>query len=81
MKTEKRYIRRHNRIEKKWRKLKDRVHCCEQCGEIRIGLNHSWARYYQKFFLECEYCHRCGKSKPTIRAAIREWNKSDPEID
>lgn len=76
---EDRYLRkRHKRVAKRWKKLKPMVKCCPDCFETRVGLNDSIMHRRKRFYLECENCHWCGKSMPTIRLAVRSWNKQKP---
>lgn len=69
------YRRRHERVGRKWKKLKPKAKHCPNCRCHSIGLNDFYFRKFKRFFLECENCHWCGKSYPTIRMAIRSWNK------
>jgi hypothetical protein len=65
----------YERVQKKWDKLQPRIRRCT-CGGI-VGLNENLAgtSLRKRFFLECAECHWCGKSRATIRGAIRAWNR------
>jgi len=66
---------RHERIEKKWVRLKSKANNCPDCNSCRTGLNDSFLHRWNRFYLECENCHWCGRSMPTIRLAVWIWNK------
>lgn len=67
------YERHHNRIHRKYVKLRPTIKDCI-CGGL-VGMNEAIGRKYKRFYIECEDCHWCSKSMPTIRMAIRAWNK------
>lgn len=71
----KREERRHKRVSRKWNRLGPKADACPECNEHELGLNDSLTHRWKRFFVECEHCHWCGKSRPTIRWAIRAWNK------
>lgn len=75
---DRRLRKRHHRVAKKWLKLKPTVNCCPDCFEKRVGLNDSLTSRIKRFSIECENCHWWGKSMPTIKLAVREWNKQKP---
>lgn len=68
-------MKRRMRIEKKWNKIKSKAKPCPDCGCKDVGLNDCFMRRFKRFFLECEECHWCGKTYPTIRMAVRSWNR------
>lgn len=70
-----RYARRHMRTGRKWRRLKKLADVCPACFSDRVGLNESHTSIWKRFWLECDECYYCGKSRPTIRMAIRTWNR------
>ena len=63
-----------DRIEQKWQRLKLKARPCPNCGNKAVGLNDSFMHRFNRFWLECESCHWCGRSKPTIKMAIKAWN-------
>lgn len=75
MTPEERYERNHDRIEKRWQKLKKKAYRCPDCLNVKVGLNDSFMHKFHRFFIECENCHWCGESRPTIMLAIYAWNK------
>lgn len=75
MTIEERTERRQERIGKRWAKLISKRKPCPDCGSYRTGLNHCLMHKFKKYFLECEDCHWCGKTMPTIRMAIWSWNR------
>ena len=76
MTPEQKAIRRYERVGRKWDSLKSKRKNCPNCWSYRIGLNDSFIRTnkLKRFWLECDDCHWCGKSYPTIRLAIWGWN-------
>ena len=69
--------KRHKRVERKWQKLKPECECCPDCFEKVFGLNDSLFHRIKRFSVECENCHWVGKSMPTIKLAVRAWNKQE----
>ena len=59
----------------KWLELKRTCLRCPNCHNERVGLNEVLSTFFHRFFVECEECHWCGKSRPTIKWAIKVWNK------
>ena len=66
---------RHEKVGKKWAKLKPKANDCPDCNSCRTGLNDRLLHRWKRFYLECENCHWCGRSMPTIRLAVWIWNK------
>ena len=66
---------RHEKIGRKWAKLKPKANNCPDCNSCRTGLNDRLLHRGKRFYLECENCHWCGRSMPTIRLAVWIWNK------
>lgn len=66
------YERHHNRIHKKWTRLKSHICPCP-CGG-NVGLNESLSRRFNKFYCECEACYWSSKRAMTVKGAIRNWN-------
>ena len=75
MTPEERYERRHNRVHRKWVKLRKKAAPCCDCHSANVGLNDSYSHRFRRFFLECENCHWCAGSFPTIRLAVWDWNR------
>ena len=71
--------RRHERVRRKWREKNVKAKPCPNCGCGKLGLNDSILHRWKRFYLECENCHWCGKSRPTIGTAIRAWNRDNVE--
>lgn len=71
--------RRHERVRRKWREKKVKAKPCPNCECGQIGLNDSLLHRWKRFYLECENCHWCGKSRPTIGAAVKAWNRDNVE--
>lgn len=69
------YKKHHDRIHRKYVKLRPTMMNCT-CGGL-VGMNEIMGRTFKfkRFYIECEDCHWCSKSMPTIRMAIRAWNK------
>ena len=69
------YERHHERIHKKYVKLRPSIMSCT-CGGL-VGMNEIMGRRFKfkRFYIECEDCHWCSSSMPTIRLAIKAWNK------
>ena len=65
---------RHAKVGKKWAKLKPKANNCPDCGSCGTGLNDRLLHKWKRFYLECENCHWCGRSMPTIRLAVWIWN-------
>ena len=72
------YQKRYEKTQRKWDKLKHRAKCCPDCFCENVGLNESHLSKWKRFYLECENCHWCGDSYPTIKMAIRNWNRQLP---
>ena len=72
---ERELMQRHERVGKKWAKAKPKANRCPDCNCKRVGLNDSILHRWMRFYLECENCHWCGRSMPTIRLAVWIWNK------
>lgn len=50
-----------------------KINSCCRCGSNAIKL---WKTSdHHKVFAECEICHFCGKSKRSVRSAVRAWNR------
>jgi hypothetical protein len=66
----------YERVQKRLNKLQHCICRCT-CGGGLVGLNESLtpANFRKRFFMECLECHWCGKSRATIRGAIRAWNR------
>lgn len=73
------YRRKYIRVSCKWQRLKFHVKYCPNCYSPNIGLNESHTYKWRRFWLECDDCYTCGKSRPTIRMAIRSWNRMKPD--
>ena len=70
------YEQRHQRVGRKWEKLKHLANCCPDCGYYgAVGLNDRYMAWFNRFSLECEDCHYCTARANTIRGAIRKWNR------
>ena len=69
------YKRHHERIHRKYVKLRPTIKECN-CGGL-VGMNEIMGRRlkFKRFYIECEDCHWCSRSMPTIRTAIRAWKK------
>ena len=69
------YKRHHERIHRKYVKLRPTIKDCN-CGGF-VGMNEIMGLRlkFKWFYIECEDCHWCSRSMPTIRTAIRAWNK------
>ena len=67
------YERHHNRIHRKYVKLRPKIKDCT-CGGL-VGMNEAIGRKIKRFYIECEDCHWWSKPMPTICMAIRAWNK------
>ena len=65
--------RHYNKMHKKYLRLKPTIKPCT-CGGS-IGMNEVRNQIWKKFFVECDQCHYCNISKPTMRMAIRAWNR------
>ena len=63
------------RIGRRWQKQRSKAQSCPDCDSPRLWLNHSMTNRFNPYWVECGDCHWCGKSRPTIRLAIRIWNK------
>ncbi len=75
--VERKSRRHHDRVERLWKERRKKVDVCPDCGSGRIGLNESHAYRWHKYCVECADCYYCGESRPTMRWAIRAWNR-DP---
>ena len=64
-----------DKVQRKWDKLKKNKKDCPHCRGKQIHLCKHSNQLIKKYWLECQNCHWCGKSKSTIRSAIRVWNK------
>ena len=73
--TEASFRRRHERVGRRWRRFKPKVRWCPDCRCHTVVLNDSYFHRFRRFFIECENCHWCGKSYPTIGMAVRSWNR------
>ena len=69
------YMNRHEKVGEKWIRIKGAANPCPECNSQRIWLNDSYTYKWKRFFVECADCHWCARSMPTIRLAIRAWNK------
>lgn len=67
-------MKRYEKVRRKWVKLKSNVQRCPHCFSKNVGLNDDFIHKIKRFYLECENCHWCGNSYPTINMAIRSWN-------
>lgn len=52
---------------------------CPKCKSKQVGVWHSL--FTRKYFVECENCHLCGKSKLFKRRAIKSWNRMPGQIE
>lgn len=73
------YRRKYIRVSRKWQRLKFHVKYCPNCYSPNIGLNESHTYKWRRFWLECDDCYTASKSRPTIRMAIRSWNRMKPD--
>ena len=73
-------VKKANRINRKWQKLKPKADRCPNCGCRIVGLNDCFMYKWKRFFINCEECHWCGRRKPTIRMAIKAWNKDGAKM-
>lgn len=64
-----------SRVGRRWKKLKSKVRPCPFCHYRRQWLARSLMNRIKRYHIECDVCNWCGKSMPTIRMAIREWNR------
>ena len=70
-----------DRVGQKWKKLRGKVHPCPNCNSCRQWLSRSLMNRIKRYHIECDVCYWCGKSMPTIRMAIRMWNREKgPEL-
>lgn len=64
-----------DRVGRRWKKLKSKVNPCPFCHSCRQWLARSLMNRIKRYHVECDVCYWCGKSMPTIRMAIRAWNR------
>lgn len=76
--TEKRRQNHYNKIDNLWQELKPNAHNCPCCDNDNLILNESFTRKINRFYIECDNCFFCSRSKPTINMAIDSWNKAQP---
>lgn len=76
--VEKRLERQHNRRQKKIDKAREKryINDCPCCGEPRPAVAYGITDH--EYWLECQKCYACSKSRRTLRGAIKEWNKIKP---
>ena len=60
-----------------WNKEKIYIRPCPDCGQrnLMIGYVATPHFIFNKYFVECQNCWRCGKTVIGVKSAVRAWNR------
>lgn len=55
-----------------------KLELCPKCGSGKLVKGHTLGTH--RWFVECEDCHYCGKTKLFLFRAIRSWNREATKV-